>query len=75
MSPGRIQMPNGAALLGRPKTLGTVTLALLENNDVAITHSDFEPLMVNLIVDKIKLGLAQQLGVSVQMKVPPPPAA
>lgn len=74
MTPNRIQVPNGAALIGKPKALGTVTLALLENSDVAIVQSDFEPLTVNLMVDKVKLGLTQQVAIGVQMKVPPPPS-
>lgn len=64
---------NGAALLGQPKSIGTLTLALLENGEVVVAQSDFDTAMINLVLDKGKANLLKATRLQIQGRVPEPP--
>ncbi len=64
---------NGAALLGQPKTLGTVTLALVESGEVVVVQTDFDVAMINLVLDKGKANLLKGTRLQIQGRVPEPP--
>lgn len=63
---------NGAALIGQPKVLGQVVLGLQDDGIVGLLHSDFEPLMTNLILDKAKMRVVQALKIGTEIHVAPP---
>ncbi len=63
---------NGAALLGKPNVLGRLVVAVLDNGGIAVTESDFDPMMSALLLAKASQGMINSVGVQVQMKAKPP---
>jgi hypothetical protein len=64
---------NGAALIGQPRSIGTVTLSLLENGQVVVSQTSFDVAMINLVLDKGKVNLLANTKLQIQGTVPLPP--
>lgn len=61
---------NGAKLLNTAQPVGHVTLTLLDNGQLQVT-GNLAPLVINLVLDKAKASLVQQIIPGPQAAGPP----